>query len=419
MTIETSRSWLIAILALFLLFVAYGSIYISVVALTEMAKEFDNKRAIPAFAYSIAWFGGAVGGLVMGPVAERIGVRWTVAFGATMAAAGLALSSQGEIWQLYLGHGLLIGALGNAGINAPLLVYATRWFDKNRGVALALVSSGQYLGGAVWPLIFERILPEIGWRQTMLYYGMFEVALIVPLALLFLSNKLPESSAASGAAQSVQKSATHNLGLKPNTLFALLAAANFLCCVPMAMPAAHLIAFCGDLGLSSQTGATMLSLLLGCAIISRQFWGWMADRVGSLITLLVCSLAQALAVAAFSLTQDEAGLYFVAAAFGLGFSGLVPTYIFAIREFFPAKQASWRIPVQLLLGGTGMGFGGWFAGYLFDQYGYYSFAFSAGLLFNVVNTAILLFLVYCQTRNRRRSRPVSPEAIIDQPQTAT
>jgi MFS family permease len=227
--------------------------------------------------------------------------------------------------QLYLGHGLLIGALGNAGINAPLLIYTTRWFDKNRGVALALVSSGQYLGGAVWPLIFERVIPEIGWRQTMVYFGILEVAVIVPLALLFLGNKPPEIAETKGAPGATVKSPTRDLGLKPSTLFALLALANFLCCVPMAMPTAHLIAFCGDVGLSSRTGATMLSLLLGCAIISRQFWGWMADRVGSLKTLLVCSLAQAFAIAAFSLTQDEAGLYFVAAAFGLGFSGLIPT----------------------------------------------------------------------------------------------
>jgi MFS family permease len=406
MTIETPRSWLIAAIALVLLFIAYGSIYISVVALTEMAAEFGNKRAIPAFAYSIAWFGGAVGGLAMGPLAERIGVRWTVSFGATMAAAGLALSSQGEVWQLYLGHGLLIGALGNAGINAPLLVYTMHWFDRNRGVALALVSSGQYLGGSVWPLIFERILPEIGWRQTMLYFGLLEVALIVPLALFFLTNQLPESREATAKAQSTSKSPPRDLGLRPNTLFALLAIANFLCCVPMAMPSAHLIAHCVDVGLSTRTGAAMLSLLLGCAIVSRQFWGWLADRAGSLITLLICSAAQAFAIAAFSLTQDEAGLYFVAAAFGLGFSGLIPTYIFAIREYFPTGQASWRVPIQLLLGGTGMAFGGWLAGYLFDQFGFYAIAFAMGLLFNAANTAVLAFLVYRQLRHRRASRLV-------------
>ncbi|MFT7578079.1 MAG: MFS family permease [Alphaproteobacteria bacterium] len=395
-----------------LLFVAYGSIYISVVALTEMASEFGGKRAVPALAYSLAWFGGAVGGLAMGPIAERIGVRWTVSFGAIMAASGLALASQGEVWQLYLGHGLFIGALGNAGINAPLLIFTTRWFDKNRGIALGMVSSGMYLGGAVWPLIFERVIPEIGWRQTMVYFGILEVAIIVPLALLFLGRRPPEPAEDAGGLGMSNKSPMGDLGLKPNTMFAMLALANFLCCVPMAMPNAHLIALCGDLGLSSRTGATMLSLLLGCAIVSRQFWGWMADRVGSLITLLVCSLAQAGAIAAFSVTQDEAGLYFVAAAFGLGFSGLIPTYIFAVREFFPAKQASWRVPIQLLLGGSGMAFGGWFAGYIFDLFAFYAVAFAAGLIFNAVNVVILAFLVFRQTTHRRRQQPITAEAAV-------
>lgn len=407
MTIETRASWAMAALALTLLFLAYGSIYICVVALTQIAANHDGQRAIPALAYSLAWFGGAVGGLGMGPLAERIGVRWTVVFGATMAACGLALSSQGEIWQLYVGHGVLIGLLGNAGINSPLLIYTTRWFDKNRGVALALVSSGQYLGGAFWPLIFERAIAKVGWQQTMLYYGILEVALIVPLALLFLGARPPEGASAAGAVATA-RDPRKELGLKPNTLFALLAMANFLCCVPMAMPNAHLIAFCGDLGLTAQTGAAMLSLLLVCAIISRQFWGWLADRIGSLWTLLICSVAQALAIVAFSVTQDEAGLYFVAAAFGLGFSGLIPTYVLAVREFFPAKDAGWRVPVQLLLGGTGMAFGGWFAGYIFDQSAAYSIAFSAGLIFNLANTAILAFLVL---RQHLTARPDVSESV--------
>ncbi|MGI9525088.1 MAG: MFS transporter, partial [Hyphomicrobiaceae bacterium] len=262
MTIETSRSWWIAAIALTLLFVAFGGIYISVVALTEMATEYGSKRAVPALAYSLAWFGGAVGGLAMAPLAERIGVKWTVSFGATMAAAGLTLSSQGEVWQLYLGHGLFVGALGNAGINAPLLIFATRWFDRNRGVALALVSSGPYLAGAIWPLIFERVIAEIGWRQTMFYFGLFEVVVILPLALLFLGHTPADPDESSKERARSLISSPSDLGLKPNTLFAMLAVANFLCCVPMAMPSAHLIAYCGDVGLSARTGALMLSLLL-------------------------------------------------------------------------------------------------------------------------------------------------------------
>ena len=88
-----------------------------------------------------------------------------------MICAGLALSSGGEVWQLYVGHGLLVGFLGNGAINAPLYVYITRWFERRRGTALALIASGQYVAGAAWPSLFERAIAAYGWRQTMVGFG--------------------------------------------------------------------------------------------------------------------------------------------------------------------------------------------------------------------------------------------------------
>ena len=160
MSIESRASWIVASAALCTLAVSFGSPYVSIVALKAIAAESGGQRSVPALANSLAWFGAAIGGIAMGAIAERIGVRWTVVFGGTMICAGLWLSSQGEIWQLYVGHGLFIGLLGNAGINAPLMIYISKWFDRRRGMALAMVSSGQYVAGAVWPPIFERMRSE-------------------------------------------------------------------------------------------------------------------------------------------------------------------------------------------------------------------------------------------------------------------
>ena len=111
----------------------------------------------------------------MGYIAEKVGVRWTVMFGAVMIAVGLALSTAGETWQLYVGQGVFMGFLGIGGMNAPFYVYISRWFDRRRGSALALISSGSYVAGAIWPPIFERAIAYAGWRQTMLYYGLLEL----------------------------------------------------------------------------------------------------------------------------------------------------------------------------------------------------------------------------------------------------
>jgi MFS family permease len=181
----------------------------------------------------------------------------------------------------------------------------------------------------------------------------------------------------------------------------LLCAAGFLCCVPMAMPAGHLVAFCSDLGIPAAHGAAMLSVLLGSAFVARLFWGWLADRIGGLGTVLAGSACQALAIFAFTLTQDEIGLFAVSAAYGLGFSGIIPAYVLAVRELFPSTEASWRVPTLLFISMGGMAFGGWFAGALYDHFGYYAPAFGAGAMFNLANLVVVGFLAVRQARQSR------------------
>ena len=393
-SVETRASWTVATIVLVILTLSFGAPWITIVALKPIAAETAGLRSVPALATSLAWVGFGAGGIVMGYIAERVGVRWTVIFGAVMIAFGLALSTGGETWQLYVGQGVFMGFLGIGGMNAPFYVYVSRWFDRRRGSALALISSGSYLAGAVWPTIFERAIAYAGWRQTMLYYGLLEVAVVVPLAAIFLrpppEPPLPGGGLGSAAASS------RVLGWPPNVVFALVAIAVIFCCIPMAMPQAHLPAFCSDLGIQASHGAAMLSVLLGTAFLSRQFWGWIADRIGGLDTVLTGSALQIVAMAAFMLTQDEVGLFTVAAAFGLGFAGIIPAYILAIRELFPASQAYWRIPTFLLCSGSGMAIGGWLAGVLYDRFGTYLLAFAAGIAANAVNLAIVGALVLRQ-----------------------
>ena len=180
-----------------------------------------------------------------------------------------------------------MGFLGIGGMNAPFYVYISRWFDRRRGSALALISSGSYVAGAIWPSIFERAIAYAGWRQTMLYYGLLELVVVVPLAA-----DLPARAAggvAAGGPLATASAPGTVMGWPPNLVFALVAVAVIFCCIPMAMPQAHLPALCSDLGILASHGAAMLSVLLGTAFISRQFWGWVSDRIGGLNTVLTGS----------------------------------------------------------------------------------------------------------------------------------
>src|SRR5579884_1002461 len=386
-TIETRASWMVATAALAVCAVSFG-------ALKPIAADFGSARSVPALTYSLAWVGAAVGGLAMGPISERIGVRWTVMFGAVMVAAGLVLTSRSGPTGLYIGHGLFIGLLGNAGLNAPLYVYVSRWFDRRRGTALALISSGQSVAGAVWPPLFERAIASFGWRHTMLGFAVVEVALIVPVAALVFGAAPEAQQPIAGFAD--PRAGAPVLGLRPNVALGCLCVAGFLCCVPMAMPQGHLVAFCSDVGIPPTQGAAMLSVLLACAFFSRNMWGFIADRIGGLRTILCGSVCQVTALIGFLLTQNEAGLFAVSAFFGLGFAGIIPAYILAIRQLFPSSEAAWRIPTLLLFSGSGMAAGGWLAGFIFDRVGFYAAAFAVGIAVNFLHLAVIGTLVLRQ-----------------------
>lgn len=400
-SVETKASWVVAAAALWALMMSFGAAWITAVALKDIAGEVDGVRSIPALAGALVWLGAGVGGIIMGRIADRIGTRWTVTFGSLMIACGLALSSLGPSFPLLVGHGLFIGLIGLGGINAPLYVYVSRWFDKRRGSALALISSGTYLAGALWPPVFERAIATFGWRETMLWYAALECLIVIPVALIFFGHPPevihPTTAPAPGSAPA------RVLGLPPNLVFVLMCTASIMCCIPMSMPQGHLVAFCSDLGITRSTGALMLSVLLGTAFLSRQIWGAISDRIGGLMTVLVGSLWQCGAMIAFLLTQNEAGLFAVSAAFGLGFSGIIPAYVLAMRELFPAAQASWRIPTLLMFTAVGMAAGGWTAGLLYDYFGYYAPAFAVGVGANLLNLVIVGSLV---ARQRWRAASV-------------
>jgi MFS family permease len=391
-SVETRASWVVASVVLLVMAVAFGAPWITIVALKNIAAEVNGERSIPAFASALMWIGSGLGGIFMGRAAHRFGVRVTFVFGAVMIAAGLALSTLGPSLPLYIGHGLFIGFLGIGGINAPSYIYVSQWFDRRRGSALALISSGAYLAGALWPSVFARSIAYSGWRETMLHFAVFELLLIVPVSIIAL-RKPPET-----LHQAAELGVAHNkksvMGWPPNLVFALQLGAIFTCCIPMSMPQAHLVALCSDLGISAAHGAAMVSVLLAAAFMSRQVWGVISDRIGGLYTMLIGSGLQAFGMAAFLLTQDEVGLFTVAALFGLGFSGLVPANVLASRELFPAGDAYWRMPSLLLFSGWGMAGGGWLAGILYDHYGYYAPAFATGLGINMINLALVSALAF-------------------------
>ena len=294
---------------------------------------------------------------------------------------------------------MLLGLLGSSATFGPLVADTSLWFVRRRGIAVAICASGNYVAGAIWPPVVQHFVETSGWRQTYIGLGIFCVVTMPLLALMLRAR--PPAMVATGAASAGAVGSTRPFGLSMGAAQALLCVAGVACCVAMAMPQVHIVAYCGDLGYGAARGAEMLSLMLACGVVSRLVSGAICDRIGGLRTLLLGSVLQGLALLLFLPFDGLVSLYVISALFGLFQGGIVPSYAIIVREHFPAAEAGARVGTVLMFTLYGMALGGWMSGKVFDLTGSYQAAFVNGLLWNALNLSIATFLLL---RVRRLAR---------------
>jgi MFS family permease len=397
--VESRYAWLRLAAALLLATIGGVGLWSVVVALPVVQAEFNVARAGASLPYTLTMGGFGIGGIVMGRLADRLGALVPVAAGSVSLGLGYIVTAHaGSMWTFAAAYGLMIG-VGSSVMFGPLVADISHWFDRRRGIAVALCASGNYFAGAVWPPILQHFIATAGWRQTHTGIGIFCIVTMLPLALA-LRRRPPVTrtwSTADGTAP-----AGLVLGLPPNVLQALLIVAGVSCCVAMAMPQVHIIAYCVDLGYGAARGAEMLSVMLGCGVVSRLAFGLVMDRIGGLATLLLGSTLQAVALALFLPFDGLVSLYALSAVFGLFQGGIVPSYAMIVRQFFPAQQAGARVGLVLSSTLAGMALGGWMSGAIFDATGSYQAALLNGILWNLLNMSIAFWLLQ---RSWRRPAP--------------
>ncbi|HLY88207.1 MAG TPA: MFS transporter [Acetobacteraceae bacterium] len=371
-----------------------------VVALPAVQAEFGVARAAASLAYTLTMLGFGAGTVALGRMTDRFGVLPPVVIGTICLTLGYsAAASASTLWQYSIAHGFI--GFGSSATFSPLLADTSHWFARRRGISLAIIASGNYLAGTLWPSVVQHFIETSGWRQTFIGIAIFCAATMLPLVLA-LRRRAPGHGAATAA---THETAMRNrpLGLSPQMLQNLLIVAGVCCCVAMSMPQVHLVAYCGDLGYGAARGAQMLSLLLACGIVSRLVFGWVSDRVGGLRTLLIGSSLQCFALFLFLPFNGLASLYVISALFGLFQGGIVPSYAMIIREYFSPKEAGARIGIVLTATMLGMALGGWMSGVIFDLTGSYRMAFLNGIAWNLVNMAIALILLGRSRRGQVRA----------------
>mgnify|MGYP005806168601 CR=1 FL=1 len=400
--IESPYAWMRLGVSLLLMTIGGSGMYSVTVVLPAIQSEFGVARADASLPYSLTMIGFGLGGVMMGRLADRFGVLVPVltggmGLGAGFIAAGLAPN----LWLFCAAQGLFVGLLGTSATFAPLVADTSQWFDRRRGIALAICMSGNYTAGAVWPPVMQHFIDSVGWRQTYIGMGVFCMVAMLPLALVLRRRPpmhAPEPTAVTAAVRpAAWESSARPMGMSPGTVQALLCVAGVSCCVAMSMPQVHIVAYCGDLGYGAARGAEMLSLMLGLGVISRLLSGWVSDHIGGLRTLLLGSILQGIALLAFLPFTGLVSLYVVAGLFGLFQGGIVPAYALIVREHFSPREAGARVGTVLMATLFGMALGGWMSGEVFDLTGSYQAAFMNGIAWNLLNASIVAFLLYRYT----------------------
>ncbi len=399
---DSRYAWTRLVAVLALMTIGSSGMYVIAVVLPAVQAEFGVARSDASLPYTLLMLGFGLGGILMGRLADRFGVMVPVLIGGVCLAAGYAAAALSSgITGFAVWHGLLIGLLGSSATFAPLVADTSLWFVRRRGIAVAICASGNYLAGAIWPPIMQAMVEWQGWRSA--YFLLAAVCLVaMPLLALLLKPRPPAAVAAparrlNSAVPSSTPSPTP-FGLPMNHAQALLCLAGVACCVAMAMPQVHIVAYCTDLGFGATRGAQMLSLMLACGIASRLISGAICDRIGGLRTLFLGSVLQGLALLLFIPFDGMVSLFVISALFGLFQGGIVPSYAIIVREHFPPAEAGERVGWVLMATLVGMALGGWLSGKVFDLTGSYHAAFVNGVGWNLLNLAIASWLLWRVTR---------------------
>jgi MFS family permease len=387
-TPDSGRAWVRLGLVVLIASIGAVGMWSVVVALPVVQAEFAATRGAISLAFTMTMMGFGLGGVVMGRITDRFGIVAAMAasicfLGFSYIAAGLSAS----LWQ-FIAISFLMG-LGTSATFAPLMAEASHWFERYRGLAVTIVASGNYVAGTVWPPLVNWGITTAGWRTTHIAIGIFCAVSMTLLALVLRAQIGDEKVRDHANAPPPQV----DFKLSTNALTTLLCIAGIACCVAMAMPQVHIVAYCGDLGYGVARGAEMLSLMMAFGVVSRIGSGFLADRIGGVRTLLIGSVAQAFALLFYLFFDSLSSLYVISAMFGLFQGGIVPSYAIIVREAMPASQAATRLGIVIFASVFGMSFGGWISGVIFDATGSYAAAFTNGLAWNALNIAIVVGLL--------------------------
>ncbi len=345
-----------------------------------LEHAFGWPRAAVALINASGLFGLALGGIMMGSLADRTPIRHIALAGAVAVGLCVSLAAGADrLWQFYLLF-FLAGLFG-AGLFGPAITLVGSWFPSGAGLAIGIAAAGQAAGQGGVPFATAFLIEVLGWRGALLAQGLLTLGVLVPLALL-LREPLGAVRAGPGAH-------AEPTPLPRAVAIVWLSAAVLLCCTCMAVPLMHLVPLIQGLCIAATDASGVLFVMLLAAILGRVAFGKLADIIGPIPAYMTASLWQSVAVFAFTQIGSLSMFYVFAPVYGFGYAGVMTSVLVTARALTPAAGRATAIGIILAFAWLGHALGGFQGGYFFDLTGGYTAGFGNAALAGAVNLILL------------------------------
>jgi MFS family permease len=379
--------WVIVGVGIVVTCVGFGAMLTLSIFLQPMAEAMGWSRTGIATAALLNFLCMGLGAFLWGAVSDRYGPRLVVLCGGALLGLGMVLASQAStLLQFQLLYGVIVG-VASGSFYAPLIATTTKWFTRNRSLAVALVSAGLSVGSTVMAPLARWMITSFDWRTAMWAIGDLVWLVILPAA--FLVRNPPAAGA--GLAATAAAGPNLTIGHVVRTpQFAAIALTHFACCAAHSGPIFHMVTHALDRGVPAMAAATVLSVAGLASLTGKIGCGLFADRIGATRTLVAGLVLQAVAISLYLLTGGLASFYALALVFGFAYGGVMPLYPIVVREYFGPRIMGAAFGAVSLAATLGMALGPWLGGWAYDALGSYAWMFIGSSAIGLGAVAIAL-----------------------------
>ena len=392
--------WVIVAASLITICVLFGIRFSFGVFFKSLESEFELTRAATSSVFSAYMLLAAVFGIITGWALDRYGPRLVISLMGFCTGLSLLITSQTtSTWQLFLSYSLLL-SMGTAGTVVALIPVVSRWFDKKRGIAIGIATSGTGLGTLVVAPLAAYLISNLGWRMSYMVLGLVAWLVVISLAMLLKRDPREIGDLPDGVKSSVTRGElmdrevdSQQLGLSigqalRNKNFWLMFTIwlSFGVCLSLIMT--HIVPHATDLGISPIQASTILSLIGGFQILSRLSVGRISDIVGRRVPGIICALMGIVALIWLIQSHELWMFYLFAIIFGTAYGGIGVINLTLVSDIFGRRSLGAIMGVLEVGFATGSAIGAVLGGFIFDMAGSYVIAF-------VIGTATLLTTALC------------------------